>query len=91
MRIASLAAALLLVAPPIVAQAQDLGLATDEQILLKQVMTDKRAIYAKNLGLSEDELVATCGGDGSAYAGARTPGAGRLQAAPPKTTEPSSA
>lgn len=55
MKIASLAAALLLTASPLVAPAQDLDLATDEQILLKQVMTDKRAIYAKNLGLSEAE------------------------------------
>lgn len=55
MKIASLAAVLLLTASPLVAQAQDLDLATDEQILLKQVMTDKRAIYAKNLGLSEAE------------------------------------
>ncbi len=57
MRIASLAAALLISVTPLVAQAQaqDLGLATDEQILLKQVMTDRRATYAKNLGLSEAE------------------------------------
>jgi hypothetical protein len=55
MKIASLAAALLFTVSPLVAQAQDLGLATDEQILLKQVMTDKRAIYAKNLGLSDAE------------------------------------
>ena len=34
MRIASLAAALLIGVTPFVAQAQDLGLATDEQILL---------------------------------------------------------
>lgn len=55
MRIASLAAALLIGVTPFVGQAQDLGLATDEQILLKQVMTDRRATYAKNLGLSEAE------------------------------------
>jgi hypothetical protein len=55
MKIASLAAALLFTVSPLVAQAQDLNLATDEQILLKQVMTDKRAIYAKNLGLSDAE------------------------------------
>jgi hypothetical protein len=37
------------------AQAQDAGLATDEQILLKQVNTDKKAVYAQNLGLTESE------------------------------------
>ena len=40
---------------PVLAQAQDAGLATDEQILLKQVMTDRKAVYAKNLGLTEAE------------------------------------
>lgn len=55
MRIAHLAAALLLAIAPLAAHAQDLGLATDEQILLKQVMTDKRTVYARNLGLSEAE------------------------------------
>lgn len=55
MRIAHLAAALLLAIAPLAAHAQDLGLATDEQILLKQVMTDKRTVYARNLGLSQAE------------------------------------
>jgi hypothetical protein len=55
MRIAHLAATLLLAITPLAADSQDLGLATDEQILLKQVMTDKRAVYARNLGLSEVE------------------------------------
>ena len=55
MRIARLAASLLFAIAPLAAHAQDLGLATDEQILLKQVMTDKRAVYARNLGLTEAE------------------------------------
>ena len=55
MRIAPIALALLMAFVPIAAQVQDLGLATDEQILLKQVMTDKRDIYAKNLGLTDSE------------------------------------
>jgi len=37
------------------AQAQNAGLATDEQILLRQVNTDKKALYATNLGLTEEE------------------------------------
>jgi Spy/CpxP family protein refolding chaperone len=40
---------------PVLAQAQDAGLATDEQILLKQVMTDRKSVYANNLKLTEDE------------------------------------
>jgi hypothetical protein len=55
MRIAPFALALLVAFVPVAAQVQDLGLATDEQIVLKQVMADKRAVYAKNLGLTESE------------------------------------
>lgn len=55
MRIAPIALSLLIACTPLASRAQDLDLATDEQILLKQVMTDKRAIYAKNLGLTETE------------------------------------
>ena len=55
MRFVHLTVALLLAFAPLVPQAQDLGLATDEQILLKQLMTDKRAVYAKNLGLDDAE------------------------------------
>lgn len=56
MRFGPLAIALLMTAtlPPL-AHAQDTGLAADEQILLKQVNTDKKALYAANLGLTEDE------------------------------------
>jgi Spy/CpxP family protein refolding chaperone len=43
------------IALPVLAQAQDAGLATDEQILLKQVMTDRKSVYANNLKLTEDE------------------------------------
>jgi hypothetical protein len=50
-----LALALLMTAFVPLAQAQDAGLATDEQILLKQVNTDKKALYAQNLGLTEEE------------------------------------
>jgi Spy/CpxP family protein refolding chaperone len=50
-----LAVALCVTALPVLAQAQDAGLATDEQILLKQVMTDRKSIYANNLKLTEDE------------------------------------
>lgn len=55
MRIGPLAIALLVTAFAPLAQAQDTGLAADEQILLKQVMTDKKTVYAANLGLTEEE------------------------------------
>jgi len=57
MKIAPLAFALVVTALPVAshAQAQTQGVAADEQIVLRQVMTDKRAVYAKNLGLTESE------------------------------------
>lgn len=59
MRIVSLALALAVTAFPVLAFAQAAapteGVAADEQIVLRQVMTDKRAVYAKNLGLTESE------------------------------------
>jgi len=55
MRFGPLAIALLVTALSPLVQAQDSGLATDEQILLKQVNTDKKAVYAQNLGLTEEE------------------------------------
>ena len=59
MKIASLAAALAVVALPVVsfAQAAPTGdnVKVDEQIILRQVMTDKRAVYAQNLELTEAE------------------------------------
>jgi len=54
MKIASLAVALAVAAFPAVTHAQA-GVKTDEQIILKQVMTDKRAVYAQNLQLTDDE------------------------------------
>ena len=55
MRFGPLALALLMTASVPLAQAQDAGLATDEQILVKQVNTDKKAVYANYLGLTEEE------------------------------------
>lgn len=55
MKFAPLAVALCVTALPVLAQAQDAGLATDEQILLKQVMTDRKSVYANNLNLTEAE------------------------------------
>ena len=55
MRFGPLALALLITALSPLAHAQDSGLASDEQILLKQVNTDKKALYAQNLGLTEEE------------------------------------
>ena len=57
MKFGPLAVALCVTAFPVLAQAQDAGLATDEQILLKQVMTDRKAVYANNLKLTEAESV----------------------------------
>ena len=39
-------------------EAPDQGLVADEQILLKQVMTDKRAVYANNLEMTGTESAA---------------------------------
>jgi Spy/CpxP family protein refolding chaperone len=55
MRFGPLAIALLFTSLSPVVHAQDTGLAADEQILLKQVMNDKKAVYAQNLGLTETE------------------------------------
>jgi Spy/CpxP family protein refolding chaperone len=59
MKIASLAAALVVTALPVVSLAQSAPAAesvkADEQIILKQVMTDKRAVYAQNLQLTDAE------------------------------------
>jgi pyruvate/2-oxoglutarate dehydrogenase complex dihydrolipoamide acyltransferase (E2) component len=54
MKIASLAVALAVAAFPVVTHAQT-GVKADEQIILKQVMTDKRAVYAQNLQLTDAE------------------------------------
>jgi Spy/CpxP family protein refolding chaperone len=57
MRFVPLALALAVTAMPLAAhaQAQTQGVAADEQVVLRQVMTDKRSVYAKNLGLTESE------------------------------------
>ena len=56
MKIASLAVALAVVAMPLMSHAQDTaGVKTDEQIILKQVMTDKRSVFAQNLQLTDSE------------------------------------
>ncbi len=59
MKIATLAAALAVVAFPVLGYAQAApsteGVKTDEQIILKQVMTDKRAVFAQNLQLTDAE------------------------------------
>lgn len=55
MKFGPLAVALCVTALPVLGQAQDAGLASDEQILLKQVMTDRKTVYANNLKLTEAE------------------------------------
>lgn len=54
MRLLTTAALVALTALPQLALSQE-GLKADEQILLQQVMADRRAVYASNLGLTEDE------------------------------------
>jgi len=55
MRIVPLALALAVAAFPLISQAQTQSVAADQQIVLKQILNDKRAVYAKNLGLSDSE------------------------------------
>ena len=56
MKIASLAVAIAVAAFPAVTHAQATpGVKADEQVILKQVMTDKRAVFAQNLQLTESE------------------------------------
>jgi hypothetical protein len=55
MRFGPLAIALAVTAFSPLVHAQNTGLASDEQILIKQVNTDKKAVYAANLGLTEEE------------------------------------
>jgi hypothetical protein len=56
MRILPLAVALAAAALPGVAPAQQTaGVKADEQIILKQIQTDKRAVYAQNLQLTDAE------------------------------------
>jgi hypothetical protein len=57
-RLALTLAAALTASLPTFVVAQDTGLAADEQILLKQVMTDKRAVYANNLDMTGTESAA---------------------------------
>jgi hypothetical protein len=51
-------AAVLASSTPALLHAQDEGTAANEQILLKQVMTDKRAVYARNLNMTGTESAA---------------------------------
>jgi hypothetical protein len=53
MRIASLALALVVAAAPLVSNAQ--GVKSDQQVVIKQVQTDRRAVLAENLKLTEAE------------------------------------
>lgn len=54
MKLASLALALVVAASPLVCNAQQ-GVKADEQIVIKQVQTDRRAVLGANLGLTEAE------------------------------------
>jgi hypothetical protein len=54
MRIATVAMALVIAACPVVSTAQE-SLVADEQIIIKQIQTDRRAVYADNLKLTDSE------------------------------------
>jgi hypothetical protein len=58
MKLASLALALIVAASPLASVAQDMGTAADEQTLLKQIQTDKRAIVLSALDLTDAEVAA---------------------------------
>ncbi len=55
MRFAPLVLALVITVVPALSQAQDTGLSADEQILIKQINTDKKSLYAQSLSLTEEE------------------------------------
>ena len=56
MRLAPLAVLALLTALPLASQAKEkVSLNADEQVLIKQIQSDRRAIFADNLGLTEAE------------------------------------
>jgi Spy/CpxP family protein refolding chaperone len=55
MKLASLALALMVAATPLASIAQDLSTSSDEQVLLKQVQTNKRGLYADYLKMTDAE------------------------------------
>jgi hypothetical protein len=55
MKFAPLSLARAMAAVPTVVPVHAQGTVTDEQVILKQVMTDKRAVYAQNLQMSDSE------------------------------------
>jgi hypothetical protein len=55
MKLATLALALIVTAFPLASIAQDLSVSADEQVLIKQIQTNKRGVYAQYLNLSEAE------------------------------------
>ena len=55
MKYAPMALAIAIAAFPCVLHAQTQSVSTDEQTILKQIMTDKRSVYAQNLKLSDSE------------------------------------
>ena len=60
MRISAVAVALVAIAIPMLASAQDESVQAqstlvDEQIILSQIMTDKRAVYAQGMQLTDEE------------------------------------
>jgi hypothetical protein len=55
MKLASLALALIVAASPLASFAQDMTTSADEQILMKQVQTNKRGVYAEHLKMTDAE------------------------------------
>jgi Spy/CpxP family protein refolding chaperone len=53
MKLASLALALLVAAAPTISHSQETSTLADEQILLNQIQTDKRGVFARELDLTE--------------------------------------
>jgi len=55
MKLATLALAVIVTAFPVASFAQDATTSADEQILLKQIQTDRRGVYAEYLKLTDAE------------------------------------
>jgi hypothetical protein len=55
MKLASLVLTLIVAASPLASVAQDVTTSADEQILIKQIQTDRRGVYAEYLKLTDAE------------------------------------
>lgn len=55
MKLASLALALIVAASPLASSAQDMSTSADEQVLIQQIQTNRRGVYADYLKLTDAE------------------------------------